>query len=43
MERWYGVKINLLTRKWQSIRLFGSFTNETIDQALDALLEGNVV
>ena len=41
MERWYGVKIKFADEEVAKIRLFGSFTNETIDQALDALREGN--
>jgi len=41
MERWYGVKIKFADEEVARIRLFGSFTNETIDQALDALREGN--
>ena len=40
MERWYGVKINFADEELAQIRLFGSFTNETISQALDALHEG---
>jgi ferric-dicitrate binding protein FerR (iron transport regulator) len=39
MERWYGVKINFGDDEVARIRAFGSFTNETIDQALDALHE----
>jgi len=39
MERWYGVKINFGDEEVARIRAFGSFTNETIDQALDALHE----
>ncbi len=40
MERWYGVNINFADEEVAQIRLFGSFTNETIAQALDALREG---
>lgn len=39
MERWYGVRINFADEGVSQIRLFGSFTNETINQALDALRE----
>src|SRR5207253_2479010 len=39
MERWYGVKINFADEEVSQIRPFGSFTNETIGQALDALRE----
>ncbi len=39
MERWYGVKINFSDEEVSQIRLFGSFTNETVSQALDALRE----
>ena len=39
MERWYGVKISFGDEEVASIRPFGSFTNETISQALSALHE----
>jgi len=39
MERWYGVKINFADEEMSGIKPFGSFTNETIVQALDALHE----
>ena len=39
MERWYGVTIRFADEDAANIRLYGSFTNETIDQALDALHE----
>ena len=39
MERWYGVKINFADEDVARIRPFGSFTNETIGQALNALHE----
>ncbi len=39
MERWYGVKINFADEEASGIKPFGSFTNETIVQALDALHE----
>jgi len=39
MERWYGVKINFADEEASDIKPFGSFTNETIVQALDALHE----
>jgi ferric-dicitrate binding protein FerR (iron transport regulator) len=39
MERWYGVKINFADEEVARIRPFGSFTNETISQALSALHE----
>jgi len=39
MERWYGVKIHFADEEVARMRPFGSFTNETIDQALDALRE----
>lgn len=41
MERWYGVKIKFADEQLGDIRLFGSFTTETINQALDALRESN--
>jgi ferric-dicitrate binding protein FerR (iron transport regulator) len=37
MERWYGVHISFDDDEVAQIRPFGSFTNETITQALDAL------
>ena len=40
MERWYGVHISFGDDGVAEIRPFGSFTNETITQALDALREG---
>ncbi len=39
MERWYGVHISFNDDEVAEIRPFGSFTNETITQALDALRE----
>lgn len=39
MERWYGVHISFADEEVAMIRPFGSFTNETISQALDALRE----
>ena len=39
MERWYGVAIRFADEDAASIPLYGSFTNETIVQALDALHE----
>jgi transmembrane sensor len=39
MERWYGVKIIFADEEASGIKPFGSFTNETIVQALDALHE----
>jgi ferric-dicitrate binding protein FerR (iron transport regulator) len=39
MERWYGVHISFADEQVSQIRPFGSFTNETISQALDALRE----
>lgn len=39
MERWYGVTIRFADEDAANVRLYGSFTNETIDQALDALHE----
>jgi ferric-dicitrate binding protein FerR (iron transport regulator) len=39
MERWYGVTIRFADEDAANARLYGSFTNETIDQALDALHE----
>ena len=39
MERWYGVHISFADEQVSQIRPFGSFTNETINQALDALRE----
>jgi ferric-dicitrate binding protein FerR (iron transport regulator) len=37
MERWYGVVIHFADEKVAEYRPFGSFTKETITQALDAL------
>ena len=39
MERWYGVTIKFADEDAANIRPFGSFTDETIEQALDALHE----
>jgi ferric-dicitrate binding protein FerR (iron transport regulator) len=39
MERWYGVHISFDDEEVAQIHPFGSFTNETITQALDALRE----
>jgi len=39
LERWYGVHISFANEEVAQIRPFGSFTNETISQALDALGE----
>ncbi len=39
MERWYGVHIHFADEEVAQIRPFGSFTTETISQALDALHE----
>jgi ferric-dicitrate binding protein FerR (iron transport regulator) len=40
MERWYGVNIRFENEAVAESRVFGSFTTETIFQALDALKEG---
>jgi transmembrane sensor len=40
MERWYGVHISFADEKVAAYHPFGSFTNETITQALDALRLG---
>jgi ferric-dicitrate binding protein FerR (iron transport regulator) len=40
MERWYGVNISFADEEVTEIRLYGSFTSETINQALEALHEG---
>ena len=37
MERWYGVKIEILSPKLKQNHFKGIFKNETIEQALDAL------
>lgn len=37
LERWYGVQINFKDEKVKNIVFRGSFVNETITQALDAL------
>jgi len=37
MERWYGVVIRFSNPKEEELRFTGIFTNETIQQALDAL------
>jgi ferric-dicitrate binding protein FerR (iron transport regulator) len=37
MERWYGVHISFADPKLAEYRMYGSFTKETIKQALDAL------
>lgn len=39
MERWYGVQISFASENVAQMRPFGSFTNETITQALDELRE----
>jgi len=39
MERWYGVHISFADEEVANIRPFGSFTTETISEALDALRE----
>jgi transmembrane sensor len=40
MERWFGgITINFADEEVGNQRIYGSFTNETIDQALDALHE----
>jgi transmembrane sensor len=40
MERWYGVRIRFEEEQVAGYRMYGSFTNETIRQALDALKIG---
>ena len=40
MERWYGVQINFTSEKVARYQMFGSFKNETINQALDELKLG---
>ena len=40
MERWYGVHIRFAEEQVGEYRMYGSFTNETIKQALDALKIG---
>jgi ferric-dicitrate binding protein FerR (iron transport regulator) len=37
MERWYGVQIHFKNEKIAAYRMYGSFTKETVTQALDAL------
>jgi transmembrane sensor len=37
MERWYAVEIIFNDRKIQHMRLTGTFVNENIQQALEAL------
>lgn len=37
MERWYGVKIEILSPELEEYHFNGIFENETIEQALDAL------
>jgi transmembrane sensor len=37
MERWYGVHIRFVDPDVEEYRMYGSFTTETIKQALDAL------
>jgi hypothetical protein len=39
MERWYGVDISFADPGVSEIRPFGSFTTETVSQALDAMKE----
>jgi hypothetical protein len=40
MERWFGgIKIDFADEEVANYRIYGSFTNETITQALDALHE----
>jgi ferric-dicitrate binding protein FerR (iron transport regulator) len=41
MERWYGVRIHFENEAVAQSRIFGSFTTETIDQALAALRESS--
>ena len=52
MERWYGVQIRFTSEKVAGYQMFGSFKNETINQALDELklgfkfdykTEGNII
>ena len=40
MERWYGVRIRFVDPDVGEYRMYGSFTTETIKQALDALKIG---
>jgi ferric-dicitrate binding protein FerR (iron transport regulator) len=40
MERWYGVHIHFADPRLSEYRMYGSFTKETIRQALDALKLG---
>jgi transmembrane sensor len=40
MERWYGVHISFVDPEVGEYRMYGSFTTETIKQALDALKVG---
>ena len=40
MERWYGVHIHFVDPEVAEYRMYGSFTTETIKQALDALKIG---
>jgi len=40
MERWYGVHIRFVDPDVAEYRMYGSFTTETIRQALDALKIG---
>jgi ferric-dicitrate binding protein FerR (iron transport regulator) len=37
MERWYNVHIEIETERLLDKRISGSFVNENIDQAMDAL------
>ena len=37
MERWYGVKIDILDDRLKNEHLTGSFETETIEQALSAM------
>ena len=39
MERWFGVRIVFTSESVANLRPFGSFTTETINQALDAFKE----
>jgi hypothetical protein len=40
MERWYGVHIYFENEEVANSHIFGSFTTETVAQALEALKEG---
>jgi ferric-dicitrate binding protein FerR (iron transport regulator) len=40
MERWYNVRIHFVDPEVAEYRMYGSFTNETVKQALDALKIG---